>query len=235
MENKFNNITEKTTLGELLAILHPGEKPGKTPTPRELRETAGDPAATEERCLVYRNGWAVYDNGSGCTVLWLPECVSFTYQFIKPEKNESRAVPACEELPEGLLASQPWPIAVTLVGDYSVERNLMKRKGSSCSSIAIGEPDCECDFTEETMSDPVLEHFFRQRGRVAKDPEALYIWKETLQEMLDSMTKKQRKVFVLYYIYGYKQEEIAQKLSVSREAVKDQLKGVKRKIKKIFS
>jgi RNA polymerase sigma factor (sigma-70 family) len=217
MENKFNNITEKTTLGELLAILHLGEKPGKTPTPRELRETVGDPAATEERCLVYRNGWAVYDNGSGCTVLWLPDCVSFTYQFIKPEKNESWAVPACEKLPESLLPAQPWPIAVTLLGDYSVERNLMKRKGSSCSSIAIGESDC--DFTEETIADSVLECFFRQRERVAEDPEDFYIWKETLQEMLDSMTKKQRKAFVLYYIYGYKEEEIARRYCVKKAAV----------------
>ena len=36
-------ITEKTTLGELLTLLNLAEKSGKTPTPRELFETAGDP------------------------------------------------------------------------------------------------------------------------------------------------------------------------------------------------
>ena len=224
MENRIYNITEKTTLGELLEILNPGEKPAETPTPKDLRVTAGDPVASEERCLVYSNGWAVYDNGSGITVVWLPDCVRFTYQFSKPKKNESLVVSASEELPEGLLASQPWPIAVTLLGDYSVERNLMKRKGSSCSSKAFGESDCECDFTEEYVADAVLEDFFRKQGRVAQDPEDIYIWKETLQEMLDNMTKKQRKAFVLYYIYGYKEVEIAMRLNISQPAVTKLLK-----------
>ena len=34
-------VTEKTTLGELLSILDLAEKAGKTPTPKELFETAG--------------------------------------------------------------------------------------------------------------------------------------------------------------------------------------------------
>ena len=38
-------VTDKTTLGELLTILDLAEKSGKTPTPRELFETAGDPIA----------------------------------------------------------------------------------------------------------------------------------------------------------------------------------------------
>ena len=219
MENRNLLITEQTTLGDLLKILDLGEKPGETPTPRVLRETAGEPIASEERCMIYRNGWAVYDNGSGCTVVWLPDCVSFTYQFEKPKKNEAWEVSAWEELPEGLLEAQPWPVAVTLLGDYSVERNLMKRKGSSCDPKSFVDPDCEYEITEEYMADPVLDRFFRKRGCVAEDPEATYIWKETLQEMLDNMTKGQRRVFVLYYLYGYKHWEIAKKYHVKRTAV----------------
>ena len=40
--NTVNHITENTTLGELLAILNLGDKPHETPTPKMLRETAGN-------------------------------------------------------------------------------------------------------------------------------------------------------------------------------------------------
>ena len=93
-------ITTETTLGELLAILNLGEKPHDTPTPKMLRETAGDPVAVSpdplgygDGCKVYANGYAVYDNGSGRTVVWLPDCTSFTYYFVKPKESEIGIVP----------------------------------------------------------------------------------------------------------------------------------------------
>jgi hypothetical protein len=51
---------DNTTLGELLTILKLGDKPHETPTPKNAPETAGAPIATEERCTVYANGYAVY-------------------------------------------------------------------------------------------------------------------------------------------------------------------------------
>ena len=47
-------ITAKTTLGELLAMLDLGEKP-PVPTPRELFETAGVPIAKMNGCTLFRN------------------------------------------------------------------------------------------------------------------------------------------------------------------------------------
>ena len=234
MENKFNNITEKTTLGELLAILHPGEKPGKTPTPKELRETAGDPAASEERCLVYRNGWAVYDNGSGCTVLWLPECVSFTWQFEKPKTNEDWIGSSQEELPEGLLASQPWPIAVTLVGDHRVEENMLNRTGSRHGTKAYEDIGFDADEEKDFMKDSEIERFFSQQERYGENPETTYIRKEMVHEIMASLTQKQREVVILYYLYEYTQEKIGEILSISRDSVNDRLEGAEEKIKKFL-
>ena len=50
-------ITDKTTLGELLAMLNLGEKP-PVPTPRELFETLGAPIADTNDCVLFSNGFA---------------------------------------------------------------------------------------------------------------------------------------------------------------------------------
>ena len=80
---KTLNITAKTTLGEVLGMLGltPGQKkPGKTPTPKALR-ISEEPVAKMYDCVIYRNGFAYYNNGSNHSVLWLPYCISFTYHF----------------------------------------------------------------------------------------------------------------------------------------------------------
>ena len=218
MENRIQNITEKTTLGELLAILHLGEKPGKTPTPKELRETAGAPVAEEERCLVYRNGWAVYENETGRTVFWLPDCVSFTYRFEKPTKDEAREGSACEELPEGLLESQPWPIAVTLVGDHRIEGNLMNRTGSRKGTKAY-EYELVPEYEEDTPEEAFIKELFYHDASVCENPETGFIRKEMIQEMLNRMTEKQRKAFVLVYRYGYSEVEAACLMHISQQSV----------------
>ena len=109
------NITENTTLGELLKLLNLGEKPHEIPTPKKLRENAGKPVALypmsgsvpvqNVECTVYSNGFAVYDNGSGRTVLWLPDCTSFTYIFAKPKASEEGMMTYKEEIPDEMLES----------------------------------------------------------------------------------------------------------------------------------
>ena len=234
MENKFNNITEKTTLGELLDILALGEKPNETPKPKDLRETAGEPVAVEERCTVYRNGWAIYDNGSGRTVVWLPECVSFTYQFVKPSYKRESYVPDREALPEGLLASQPWPIAVTLVGDHRVEENLLNRTGSRHGTKAYEDIGFDSDEKKDFLKDSEIEKFFSQQGRYGENPETTYIRKEMVREILASLTQKQREAVILYYMYEYTEEKIGEILGISRDSVNDRLKGAEEKIKKLL-
>ena len=76
-------VTDRTTLGELLTILDLAEKSGKTPTPRELFETAGEPIAETNDCTLFSNGFAIYQNITGRTVVWLPYCKNFTFYFNK--------------------------------------------------------------------------------------------------------------------------------------------------------
>ncbi len=234
MENRIHNITVNTTLGELLEILDPGDRPVRTPSPKQLRETAGAPVASEERCLVYRNGWAVYDNGSGRTVVWLPDCLNFTYSFAEPQEGEDLICPQEYDLPEGLLASQPWPVAVTLVGDHRVEVNLLNRTGSRKGTRYGADVLYGSGEGEDTLDDRVLADLAGAGDYKGENPESVYIRKEMLREMLAAMTEKQRRVFLLYHVYGYNQQEIAKMEKCVVSVVNEHLMAAIKKAKKLF-
>ena len=211
-------VTDNTTLGELLAILNLGDKPHETPTPKMLRETAGAPIATEERCTVYANS-----------------CTSFTYHFDALKESEKGGeVKETAELPEGLLVSLPWPVAVSLIGDHRVEANMMNRMGSR-----TGTKDYDSDDNgdkdgdkEDAMEKSLRSEYFWREGHFGENPEDACIRKETLQEMLDGMTDNQREVFVLYYKCGYTQPEIAAQLCITKQSVNERLRSALERAKR---
>ena len=249
------NITEDTTLGELIKLLNPGKKPYETPTPKKLRENAGDPIAhyslpkvnyfgavteieadQEGGCTVYANGYALYDNGSGRTVLWLPDCTSFTYMFNKPKPSEEGFLPYKKPLPEGMMESLKWFTAVTLVGDHRVDNNLMNRKSSRKGTRDYGSDDYgdKSGAVEEAIEDEYRDEFFWREGRFGEDPLEALIREERNREMLEALTDKQREVFILYYKEGYTQQQIADMLGVDQTSVRDRLVGAIKKVKKYF-
>ncbi len=230
-------ITAETTLAELLASLNLGDKPHETPTPKKLRETAGDPIAVEDWCMVYANGFCVYDNGSGRTVVWLPSCTSFTYHF-DPLKDSEKGDEMKEtaEIPEGMLETLPWYMAVMLVGDHRIESNLMNRTGSR-----TGTKDYDADDNgdkdgdaEKAMEQSYQREYSWREDRVGESPETIYIRKETREEMLGRMTDRQREVFLLYYRDGFNQREIAQMLGISQQKVSKRLSAALANAKRNF-
>ncbi len=243
--NGSNIITENTTLGELISILGPVTKAAKTPTSKALREEAGEPIASSpdplgygDGILVYANGYAVYDNGSGRTVVWVPACTSFTYYFDKMKESEKGGeIKETIDLPEGLLESQPWPIAVTLIGDHRVEQNSMNRRQGGRKGTKDYNADDNGDRdgdVEDAVENSYRNEYTWREDQVGEDPETIYIRKGTRREMLESMTEKQREVFILYYHYGYNQYEIAEMLQVSQNAIKCRLQGALTRVKKVF-
>lgn len=230
-------ITENTTLKELIDILGTVEKAAQTPTSKKLREEAGEPIASAMDCTVYANGYAVYDNGTGRTVMWIPSCVSFTYHFDKLRENEKTFMSETDTLPEGLLESLPWFSALTLIGDHRVEANAMNRRQGSRTgskdydSDDLGDKDGD---VEEAYEKQYQKEYNWRETHIGENPESIFIRKETRQEMLASMTEKQREVFVLYYQYGYTQQEIADKLGIDQTSIRDRLDGALKKVKKLF-
>lgn len=253
------NITENTTLGELIKILNLGTKPYETPTPKKLRENAGDPVAhyplpevkyfgyedssfaddtpdTEEGCTVYSNGYAVYDNGSGRTVLWLPDCTNFTYVFNKPKPSEEGSLPYKDTLPDGMLESLKWFTAVMLVGDHRVDNNLMNRKGSrkGTRDYATDDYGDKSGAAEDAVDAEYRDAFFWREGRFGEDPLEVLIREERNREMLDALTDKQREVFILYYKEGYTQQQIADMLGITKQSVGERLSTAVSRVKKFF-
>ena len=240
------SITEKTTLGELLKLLNPGEKPHEIPTPKKLRENAGKPIALypvpesasveNVECTVYSNGFAVYDNGSGRTVLWLPDCTSFTYVFTRPKSSEDGKIPYKEQISDEMLESLSWFMAVMLIGDHRVENNLMNRKSSRKGAKDYDADDYgdKCGEAEEAVEEEYRDEFFWNEGRFGENPLDALIRKERNAAMLAAMTDKQREVFLLYYKEGYTQQQIADMLGCVISMVNKHLNAALKKIKKFF-
>lgn len=234
-----NPITPETTLADLIAALGNVTKAEKTPTSKVLRETAGEPITKAEdgSILVYANGYCMYDNGSGRTVMWLPSCTSFTYHFDPLGDKEKEYLRETAEIPEGMLETLPWIMAVTLIGEHRIEANSMNRTGSRTGtkdydSDDNGDKDGDA---EEAVEKSYEKAYVWREDRIGESPETVLIRKETRREMLESMTDKQREVFILYYHEGFNQRQISEMLGISRDSVNDRLEGALRRAKKIFS
>lgn len=233
-----NAITENTTLGELLNILGPVSRAEKTPTSKALRESAGNPIAESDSILIYANGYAVYDGDSGRTVVWVPACVAFTYRFDPMKESEKGGeIKESIDLPAGFLESQPWPIAITLIGDHQAERRSMHRKGDrkeSKSLIRGNNEEGDAMGDNEEHEDSLAKEYTWRDEQVGEDPETVFIRRETRKEMLESMTEKQRQAFILYYKHGYTQQEIAEMMKSAVSTVNQHLQYAVDHAKKIY-
>lgn len=225
----INIVTEATTLRELLEMIGDVSRPEKRPTAKALREKKHADGTVEQiqpiaetsdgDCKVYANGYAVYSNNTGTTVLWLADCCSFTYQFDGLKDKEKDYISQKSTVGEDILGSQPWFIAVMLRGDHQVETNSMNRQFDRKGA------------KKELWDEDEAEEKRWNLGYHFEGPEAAYIKKEMLREQLAKLTDRQREVFLLYHQYGYNQQEIADMLKLNRLTVRKYLKAAEAKIR----
>ena len=223
-------VTETTTLDELLAVLGTVEKAEKTPTAKALREKKREDGTVEESkplaesmgCKAYANGYAVYTNDTGTTVLWLPDCSSFTFQFDPLREKEKEYLAQRTTVDGDVLGNQPWFMAVLLRGDHQVEINSMNRQ--------FDRKGAKKELWDEDETEEKREERWNP-GYHYENPETAYIRKETLREQLDKLTDKQREVFLLYHQYGYTQQEIAEMLGIAQQVVARKLSAANAKIR----
>ena len=231
MENKttFNaqfTITPRTKLGEVLEMLDLGEKPAKTPSVKALYEESA-PIAEMNGCALFRNGFVVYTNRSGRTVIWLPRCTHFTYYFNKLRDAEKDTLHETFTLPEGYLEKQRWVVAVTLIGEHRIEANAMNRTGSRKDTVDLASKDRgdKDERVEEAVADPYRRAFNWYDGHIGENPLDAIIRRENREEMLAAMTDKQREVFIMYYRDAMTQEQIATIVGIAQQNVNKRLKA----------
>ena len=226
-------VTEETTLRELLEMIGAVGRAEKTPTARTLREKKHEDGTVEQvqpfaetadgDCKVYANGYAVYSNDTGTTVLWLADCCSFTYQFDGLKDKEKDYIAQRSTVGEDILGSQPWFMAVMLRGDHQVERNSMDRKGDRRGQ----NKNISLDYVTEEEEEAAEWN----PGYRFESPERALIRKEMLREQLGKLTDRQREVFLLYHQCGYTQQEIAEMLGITQKAVDFRLDAAERKVR----
>lgn len=226
-------VTEETTLRELLEMIGAVRRAEKTPTARALREKKRENGTVEQiqplaetadgDCKVYANGYAVYSNNTGTTVMWLADCYSFTYQFDGLKDKEKDYISQKITISEDVLGSQPWFIAVMLRGDHQVERNSMDRKGDRRGQNKNISLDYVTEKEEEVAKWNPDYHF--------ESPERALIQKEIFREEFGKLTDRQREVFLLYHQCGYTQQEIAEMLKLNRLTAREYLKVAEAKIR----
>lgn len=213
------------TLCQLMKMLGKVQKEDRTPTVKKLEE-GGDPFIELGSCRVFSNGYAAYDNGSGRTVFWLPDCRFFEFRFTRLDNSEKdEQMTDHKKMGKKYMRAQPWYMAVMLMGDHRVEENMENRKGSRVGTREETE-------TENGSREDEVE------GRIARkmnpsafgNPETLYIRKEEVSERLGVMTETQRRVFIAYYRDGMTQEQIGEELGVAHQTVSRHLKAAEKKM-----
>lgn len=231
------NITEATTLGELLKILGSMLRKGRTPTVKKLWEEEAEPIAETERIQVFANGFAVYQNDSGRTVIWVPSCTSFTFRFNPLRETEiGYGIEETYTLPGGYLEKQSWVLAIMLIGEHRIESNMMNRTGSRAGTKIRDDDNEKSNDSHDIRDGEFNNHTYAlcREDQIGDSPEDIYLRKEKLEEALHEMTEKQREVFFLYHKFGYNQQEIASFLHISQNAVKCRLKAANEHFRKIF-
>lgn len=195
----------------------PGAVQLRTSVPRIARIQIG----ADSLCEVFSNGYAVYDNGDRKTVLWVPDCGTYTYYFGQLRDNEKQYLKEKEVLDMEVLGALPWYNVLVLFGETQIENNLDHPKSKGTSSDA--------EVPEEWEVKPAYRWIC---GAHFDSPEEAFIKKEEAEERRRALTDKQRRIYELYYEEGYTQEEIAQLLNIGQNAVHYHLKSIGKRLQK---
>ena len=205
------------TLNELIRRLGCKERKGAAPTAKKLRES-GEVMIETADCTVYSNGYAIYSNGIGRTVVYLGDCGSDTYHFNPLTDSERRNQRQSETVDS--FGDMPWILAVTVRGEHQIELNSMNYAGRYSATA-----------DDNTDADENSDGNYRGAYRFPS-PEEAYIRKEAIEEQLGKLTRRQKQLYIMTELYGFTQREAAEKLHIDVACVCRQMSSAKRKISK---
>ena len=250
-EESFKGLLDnEASFKDLLACLREraGEsdmliKAKRCPGSQQLRsghELVARIAVGEATCEVYENGYGIFDNGDRKTVVWVPDCpkaARYYYPATYDEKCKEerkrrseddetdpeygRIVEGTESEEERLneeqLSEMAWYLAVIIAGENRIEQNLEHPLSAGSRSD---------EYTEDCGS----SRYSWSCGARFQNPEDAVLQKEEKAERCAGLSDKQQEVYQLYYVDNFTQEEIADMLGISQQAVNYRLESVRKKI-----
>ena len=198
------------TLQELKQVVDVRGDREKLPTARQLRESGAvivrEQLGKETEIAVYQDGCVLYQTGKYSTVFPLHLCGDYFYL------SEGNAV----HLPEQFFDRERWYLRLVLEGEDRLDRNGEERERSrNVSYSAISEEWA----VMEDLTESAIDLLARQ---------------EIVEEMLQTVTEKQKTVICKYYLQEKTQMQIAEELGVSRPAVRELLLRGVNKIRKKY-
>ena len=250
-EESFKGLLDnEASFKDLLACLREraGEsdmliKAKRCPGSQQLRsghELVARIAVGEATCEVYENGYGIFDNGDRKTVVWVPDCpkaARYYYPATYDEKCKEerkrrseddetdpeygRIVEGTESEEERLneeqLSEMAWYLAVIIAGENRIEQNLEHPLSARSRS-------------DEYTEDCGPSRYSWSCGARFQNPEDAVLQKEEKAERCAELSDKQQEVYQLYYVDSFTQEEIADMLGISQQAVNYRLESVRKKI-----
>ncbi|SHK23136.1 sigma-70 family RNA polymerase sigma factor [Hespellia stercorisuis] len=198
------------TLEQLRNLVEEPKAGAKLPTARALRESDCEIVVKEimgngAELTVYKNGYALYQIKNRATVFPVNGCKSYSYATNKED--------ICVD--EHLFDQEKWYIRLMLEGEDRLSHNFyMKEKGHQVSYSAEAEDWDALSDQSDCLADRLIQQ-------------------EMMEELLQMLTNRQRKVVVEYFYMEKTHQQIADELGITRPAVSDAIAKALKRMKKI--
>lgn len=198
------------TLQELKRISDVPGYHANLPTAKQLREAglvvAQERLGKDAEISAYRNGYVLYQVENHSTVFLLHSCRGYLYL------TGRKAV----HLPEQFFLNKEWYLRLVLEGEDRLSRNHEEKERSwNISYSAISEDWAAM----ENLAESIMDHLVKQ---------------ETVAEILQILTDKQKHIIQKYYLQEETQEQISRELGISQQAVSAMLSQAVHSIRKKY-
>ena len=215
--NSRNSKNEHITFKTLRSMVRSTIGKNK-PTAKYLRENEKPVAISADGSMaVYPSGFVTYKSVTGSTVVNLAECGSYTYTFY----DGGDGLPEKQTVPAEALDQMEWSVVVALRGEEQAAENNMNRTGDRMGNrkYAYEDGTDPWEQLENQTEEDVLERIVRQ---------------DSIAELLDCLTDRQRRIVKLYFFEQLTQQQIADALGIRQQSVTDALRAALKRMRKLF-
>ena len=215
------NLNEKMTLRKLLTLIS-STKGLSIPTAKALRTTDTPVAVYSTNnfsIMVYACGFALAKSYKRTTVVRVDDCRDYKYQTFHDKIADTKKSATPSHVGFDVFLDAAWPVRIMLTAEDQLEEN-----NNKAAHRAITE--------HPAIAADVKEYNRYVHGESVEDMVINEIMKE---EMLSTLTDKQREVYVLYYDEGYTLQAIGEMLGVTWVSVRNRLEGAIKKIRKYYA